>query len=136
MNPDKKQKAGMVGALLLFLGAFAPVLKMPLGSLNYMGLHFFINFSPFGDGVIILILAVASFLLILYNKEQALFVTSLISLMVLITTYMEFQEDLVWKYRFVDGIAQLGWGVPILLIGITLIFYAALGKSSHKEEVN
>jgi len=52
----KKQTFGLIGSVMLFIGVFTPLISLPIvGSTNY-----FMNGR--GDGTIVLILAVISFL--------------------------------------------------------------------------
>ena len=64
-----KQILAILGALLLFVGVFLPIVSMPIvGSLNYF--H-----NGQGDGTIVLVLAVISIILATTRRFRGLWVT-------------------------------------------------------------
>lgn len=82
---DKKMLFGTLGSVLLFIGVFAPIVKAPfVGDINYFS-------NGKGDGVIILILAVISIFLVLAKKFKFLWLTGLLSLGLLLFTFINFQ---------------------------------------------
>jgi hypothetical protein len=132
---------GLAGAILLFAGTFAPLFSVPLfGHLNYFG-------NGRGDGVIVIVLAAAAFIMTLARQFRYLYVLGLIALGVMFVTFFKFQatfnevtrqmhEDL--PDNFFAGIAegimvnslQMQWGWAVLVIGAGLIIAAS---AVHKE---
>lgn len=135
---SKKQKLGIAGSLLLFFGAFTPIISMPMiGNVSYF--H-----NGKGDGVIILVLAIISLFLVFKNKYEKLFITGGLSLLILMFTFINFQLEMSaikeeMEMSLADnpfrGIAdmamqsvQLQWGWAVLLIAVGLVFYSAICK--------
>ena len=53
---------GLIGSVVLFIGVFAPIVSVPImGNINYFQ-------NGQGDGMIILVLAVISLILVLMGK--------------------------------------------------------------------
>ena len=74
---ESRQVVGLTGALALFIGVFAPIVSVPtVGYINYFQ-------NEKGDGVVILGLAVISFVLLLAKRYRGLWFTGLASLGVL-----------------------------------------------------
>ncbi len=133
---------GIVGSLILVLGVFSPLISMPvMGTLNYFQ-------NGKGDGVIVLILAVASLLLSVSRRYRALWVTGLASAGLLAFTFINFQMHFdklksEMKTELADnpfaGLAnlateavQMQWGWAVLIAGTLLILVAAAFKP-HKQ---
>ena len=82
---ESRQLVGLTGALVLFIGVFTPILSVPtVGYINY-----FQNEKI--DGVVILSLASISFLLLLTKQYRGLWFTGLVSLAVLLFTFINLQ---------------------------------------------
>lgn len=125
---EKNQQLGLIGAVLLLIGAFAPVVSVPIiGS---------VNLTQGTDGYIIVGLAVVSGILILLNKVKWLWGTGLLSLGVIIVNFINIKSKL-------GGIAGQGgefgeammksvsmqWGWILLVVGAILLIVAAVRKS-------
>jgi hypothetical protein len=127
---------GAVGAVMLGLGVFAPIITIPIvGTLNYFA-------NGRGDGVVLLLLAIISGLLITANRLHWLFTTGCVSLMFLIAAFLnldarltetrtELSRDL--RDNPFGGLAetafagvQIQWGWAVLVVGAGLLVAAAL----------
>jgi hypothetical protein len=130
-----KQTLAILGASLLFVGVFLPIVSLPIiGSLNYF--H-----NGQGDGTIILVLAVVSVILAATRRFRGLLVTGLCSVGLLLFTLANFmirmselrgqmQEQLAGNpFRGLADLAmnsiQLQWGWAVLMLGGVLIVAAA-----------
>ena len=95
------QILGAVGAVVLFIGAFVPILSGPLiGTLNYFqySLRYGLgegvierilgHIYGIGEGVIVLILALVSLVMALTKRRRWLWMTGLLSLGVLAFTFI------------------------------------------------
>src|ERR1043166_5572227 len=135
---ESRQVVSLTGSLLLFIGVFTPIVSAPtLGYINY-----FQNEKL--DGVVILSLAVISFVLLLTKRYRGLWFTGLTSFSVLLFTFIKLQirmsqikdklgdeltgnrsPDMIdWAVRSV----QIEWGWPVLTIGAAFILWAAANK--------
>lgn len=136
--PIGKQPLALIGSLLLLVGVFAPIIKIPiLGSLNYFQ-------NGRGDGAIVLVLSVTSIYFALTNRYRPLWITGLLSAAVLLFTFVRFQWVLSEAKGALDrniagspfaGVAtaafqgvQLEWGWILLVIGAGMIVLAAVAK--------
>ena len=132
---ERRQLVGMVGALMLFIGVFAPIVSIPVvGSIIYFEIGR-------GDGVAVLCLTVVSFLLLLAKRYRSLWFTGLASLGVLAFSFITLQikisemkntlsvELASDPFRGLTKIAvqtvQIQWGWALLMIGAALILCAA-----------
>jgi len=80
-NTSMPKLLGIIGSIILFIGVFMPILSAPfVGSLNYFQ-------NGKGDGIIIIVLALASILLSLSHTYKGLWFTGLGSLGILGYTY-------------------------------------------------
>ena len=126
-----RQILAIVGALLLFVGVFLPIVSMPIvGSLNYF--H-----NGQGDGTIILVLAVISVVLAITRRLRALWITGLSSVGMLLFALVNFlirmaqmrqqmQAELADNpFKGLADVAmnsvQLQWGWAVLMLGGVLI---------------
>jgi stage V sporulation protein K len=143
---ESRQIVGLTGALVIFIGVFTPIVSVPtVGYMNYFQ-------NGKADGVIILGLAVVSFLLLLAKQYRGLWFTGLASLGVLAFTFINLQIKISEiKNKLVAelfgnplrGLADLAvqsvriqWGWALLTIGSILILWAAGRKFvSIGEEV-
>lgn len=137
---NKKQTFGLIGSIMLFIGVFTPLISLPIvGSTNY-----FMNGK--GDGTIVLILAIISFLLVLSKKYKGLWFTGLASLGVMFFTFVNFQSRMSEAKATMQAqlagnpfaglgdlamqSVQLQWGWVILIVGAVLIISAAAIKEN------
>jgi stage V sporulation protein K len=135
---EPRQIVGLTGVLVLFIGVFTPIVSIPtVGYINYVQ-------NEKLDGVIVLSLAVASFVLLLTKQYRALWFTGFASLGVLLFTFIKLQiriseikekfgADLAGKRapRLADWAmqsVQIEWGWPVLTIGAAFILWAAAQK--------
>lgn len=124
----------LVGASLLFVGAFMPIISMPIvGSLNY-----FQNGN--GDGVAIVLMAIATTALAMTGRTKHVLWTGLASLAMLAFTFINFQSKMGevranMESELADnpfrglaeaavGSVQLQWGWAILVLGAGITVYA------------
>ena len=83
---NTKQMLGLIGSVVLFIGVFAPIVSVPImGNINYFQ-------NGQGDGMIILVLAAISLILVLMEKYKALWFTGSASLAVLLFTLVNFSN--------------------------------------------
>lgn len=130
---DSKTVA-LIGAALLFVGAFMPIVSAPIiGSLNYFQ-------NGRGDGVIIVVLAVATAALALTDRTRHVLWTGLAAMAMLLYTFVRFQSVVADLRSKMDeelagnpfrglaeaamGSVQLQWGWAVLLLGAGLTAYA------------
>ena len=135
-----RQIFGIVGAAILFVGVFAPVVSLPLvGDLNYFQ-------NGEGDGVIILVLAVISLAAALAKKDIVIFFTSLGCLLVLTFTFANFRIRLTQvldntnQTDAFSGLTtlmlqsiQLQWGWALLVVGACLTLAPIFIKCKPKD---
>ncbi|HEY9825481.1 MAG TPA: pentapeptide repeat-containing protein [Stenomitos sp.] len=140
VTADLAQILGILGSILLFLGAFAPVVTFPIiGSINFLK-------NGTGDGSILIALAIASVLLILKRMYQWVWLSGLGALAVISLNFiflqiklsevqLRMQEELAGNpFKGIADLAvqsiRLEWGWAILLIGSGLIITAAYLKKA------
>jgi hypothetical protein len=139
----KRQLLGIIGSAILFIGVFMPIVKLPVvGEMNYF--H-----NGRGEGVIILALAVTSFVFVLIRWYRQLWITSLGSAAVLAFTFFNFQSKMSQATRQMEtelkdnpfrGLAdlavqsvQLQWGWAVLVIGIAFLIVVAAMKDTDDD---
>lgn len=142
LDPSKmqlKRILGLSGSALLFLGVFMPIVSIPLlANINYFQ-------NGKGDGILIIFLAIISFVLVLMEKYINLLITGFISLAVMTYTFITFQNRLAQAssqmqkqlennpFKDLANVAlksvQLQWGCAVLIIGVVLLISAAVIKS-------
>ena len=132
---ESRQIVGLTGALVLFIGVFTPIVSVPtVGYINYF------EYEKI-DGVVILGLAVISFLLLLAKKYRVLWFTGMASMGVLLFTFINLQIKISGiKDKLGVELAgnrpagigematrsvQIEWGWPVLTIGAAFILWAA-----------
>jgi hypothetical protein len=142
-NAGKKALIGLAGSIILFIGIFTPIVSVPIiGTLNYFQ-------NGKGDGVIIMVLALVSVLLIIMGRYRGLWFTGIGSFGVLIFTFINFQvrmsqaksameRDLADNpFRGLGELAlqsvQLQWGWAILVVGAALVITAAAMKEEQTD---
>jgi len=134
----KKHIAGLLGAALLIIGVFLPVISAPMmGTINLFK-------NGQGDGVIIFGLAIVSIIFILIKRYKVLWVTGLLSLIIIIGDFISMSErvssakaDIASKAgntilgaipKMVADSIQLQWGWGVLIIGVILVLMCATEK--------
>lgn len=135
---ETRKVIGLAGSAILFMGVFAPILSVPiLGNINYFR-------NGEGDGAIILILAIISLVLVLGEKYRGLWLTGIIALVVMLSTFIHFQSAMSQTKADIDskltdnpfrGLAdiavhsvQLQWGWALLIVGAILLIISAAMK--------
>lgn len=126
----------LIGAALLFVGVFMPILSVPImGSVNY-----FMNGK--GDGVIVLLMALAAGGLALAGRVRHVVWPGAVSLVMLAFTFVRFQSGMAEMRSKMDsdladnpfrglaeaamGSIQLQWGWAVLLLGAAIVTYAGI----------
>lgn len=129
---------GLIGSITLFIGVFAPIVSMPIvGSINYFQ-------NGKGDGVIVLIFALISFVIVLTKKYTWLWLTGLGSIGAMLFTFVRFQSKISElksnmnsqlagnPFRgFADAAInsiQLQWGWALLIVGAGFLIASAALK--------
>ena len=130
-----------VGATLLFMGVFLPIVTLPLvGQVSYVQ-------NGRGDGVIVIILAAASALLAATGRTRHLLWTGGIALAMILYTLFQVRTGIAEARAAIDaeladspfrGVAeaamasvQLQWGWAVLLIAAGIVAFA--GWSARRE---
>jgi len=139
---NTKQLLGLIGSIILFVGVFAPIVSVPImGNMNYFQ-------NGKGDGVIVMVLAVASLVLVMTKNYKGLWFTGLGSFGVMLFTFINFQSkmsqmksDMESKlagnpFRGFADVAmqsvQLQWGWALLIVGAGLVIASAAVKEESK----
>lgn len=137
-----KQNLGLIGSIVLFVGVFAPIVSIPIiGNMNYVQ-------NGRGGGVLIMILAAISLILVLKKRYGGLWLTGIVSLVLMAFTFIRFQIKMsdAKKQMAVDlagnpfrGIAdaamqsvQLQWGWAVLVVGAGLLIASAAIKDEPR----
>lgn len=137
-NKNTQQLLGIIGSIVLFVGVFSPIVSVPImGNMNYFQ-------NGKGDGVIVLILATISLILVLAKKHKGLWFTGLGSLGVMLFTFVHFQSKMSQVKANMEsqlagnpfrGLAdmtmqsiQLQWGWALLIVGAALVLSSAAMK--------
>ncbi len=127
---------GFTGAVVLFIGVFCPIISAPIiGSINYFR-------NGTGDGVVVLVLAVISVVLVLTKRYRGLLITGAGSIAMLILTFILFKVRMSsaqsrMKGEMADnpfsgigeafiGAVQIEWGWAVLVVGSCLLIAAGL----------
>lgn len=135
---SSKQNLGLIGSIVLFAGVFMPIISLPIvGNLNY-----YMNGE--GDGVVVLVLAGVSLLLVLTKNYKALWVTALGSVATMAYTFINFQLEMSQTRADMKselagnpfgGLAELAvqsiqvqWGWVVLAVGIGFLIAAVVKK--------
>jgi hypothetical protein len=142
MIMSKKQLLGLIGSIILFVGVFTPIVSIPfVGNMNYFQ-------NGKGDGIIVLIFAVITLIMVLAKNYKSLWYTGIGSLCVLLFTFINFQlkmsdikADMESKlagnpFRGFADIAmqsvQLQWGWALLIVGAAFVIASAALKEETK----
>jgi len=146
-EPDEgitqRQIVGLMGAALLAIGVFMPLLSGPFG----MSVNYFSNGK--GDGVFILAMAVTTVGLVLTRKCRLLWATGGLSLAMLAFSFIRVQSSFSEMKTKMDrdlqgnpfrGLAdaavasmQMQWGWAVLAIGAALILACAAMKKRQLQ---
>ena len=138
-----KQLLGLMRSVMLFIGVFTPIVSVPImGNMNYFQ-------NGGGDGIIVLVLAVISLVLVLAQKYKGLWFTGIGSLGVMLFSFINFrsvmsQAKADMEAEFSDGLfgaladmaiqsVQLQWGWALLVIGAALVIASAAMKEQTQE---
>ena len=133
---SKKQLIGIIGALLIIIGVFMPMVSIPL-----IGGISFISKNKIG-GIIVVILAIASIVLILKNNYKGLLGTGIASICVIIFytvkmvySFNKAKEEMGDNYLadMVSDFINIEYGVPVLIIALVLVIVAAVIKNDEKN---
>jgi hypothetical protein len=133
----------LIGAAILFIGVFTPIVSVPImGNINY-----FMNGR--GDGVVIVVLALAAGALALADKVRHVVWPGAVSLAMLALTFYMFEKRMGemranMENELADnpfrGIAematnsvQLQWGWAVLVLGSALLIYAGLAARKQAD---
>jgi hypothetical protein len=120
-----------------------PIVKLPVvGEINYF--H-----NGRGDGVLVLVLAVASFVLVLIRWYRELWITALGAAAIMAFTFFNFRSEMSQATRQMEtelkdnpfrGLAdlavqsvQLQWGWAVLVIGIAFLIVVAAMKDTDDD---
>jgi amino acid transporter len=139
LSKDPKQILGLMGASLLFIGVFTPIIRYPvIGTMNTFQ-------HTQWEGPLILILAVISLFLSLTGRYNRLWFTGFLSLGVVAVTFITIQIKLValqekMAMRLAGnpfrGLAdkavqsvQIQWGWALLVAGALLLIASAALKA-------
>lgn len=117
---------GFVGAFLLLLGCFAPIVTLPIfGTATYFGNG---NF----DAILVLIFCIISIIAILLKKYLVLYFTGIASLGVivfdlynLIIKIAKLKDETPTSQQATIAAIQIQWGWAVLIIGGILLLIAA-----------
>jgi hypothetical protein len=126
---------GLLGSGLLFIGVFLPLVRLPfIGNINYFQ-------NGQGDGVIVLILAAISFILVFMERHDWHYVTGGLALAMILYTFVNIQFGLARSradlhtelagnpFRGLAEVAmqsiQMQWGWAVLLLGGLLLIASA-----------
>jgi hypothetical protein len=140
---NTKQMLGLIGSIALFIGVFTPIVRVPImGNMNYFQ-------NGKGGGMLILILAVVSLMLVLTKKYKGLWFTGVGSLAVMAFTFINFQMKISEMKSQMEselagnpfrGLAdmvmqsvQLQWGWALLIVGAGLVIAGAALKDEGNE---
>ena len=131
--PISRQSLGIAGAIVLALGVFAPIVRLPfVGTVNYFA-------NGDGDGAIVLLLAAVAAGLILAKKYRLVLVPASLSLGMIAYTFINIQTQLHKTKAALDSVrilrglgalaaqaVQFQWGWVVMLVGVALLGAAAL----------
>lgn len=137
----KRSTVALLGAALLAIGVFTPIVSMPVvGSVNYFR-------NGEGDGVVILVLVLISLLLMIPRWFRGLIVTGTLSLIMLLVTFLRFRQMLSdMRSSMSTDLAdnpfrglgeamlqsvQLQWGWALLVLGSILLIAAGLMREAQ-----
>lgn len=123
---QQRTTIGFTGTALLAVGAFLPLVSLPIvGSITSVN-------NGQGDGMLVLVLAAISGLLVAAKRFRGLWLTGLVSLALIGFTFLRIQSMLTQlQIQLADnpfrGLmnVQLQWGWAVLILGVALLLAAA-----------
>jgi hypothetical protein len=123
---DVRQVLGFLGALMLIIGVFSPVLSAPIiGAITYIK-------DGGGDGVLILAFALMALVLTAQGQFRGLYFPAALSLAVMAFTFFQtrnlmdnLRRDSGAQASYTSGLVQFQWGWGVLLVGVLLLVVAA-----------
>lgn len=128
---SKKQILGFTGAAILVIGVFMPVVSLPIvGSINYYN-------NGNGDGLLIIVFAIISAIVVYIKKYPWLYATAAASLLVIAYDFLNVQSKISdLRQQFGDNVysnlilnsIQMQWGWAVLVIGALLLIVATTIK--------
>ena len=141
---SKKQMFGIIGSVFLIVGVFMPIVSVPIvGSINY-----FMNGK--GDGVVVLVLAIISLVLVFAKKYKPLWLTGFASLGMMAFTFLNFQTRMSTAKSDLNAelagnpfaslgqmaldTVQIQFGWIVLVIGAVLVLCSAAIKEDRLEK--
>lgn len=143
---SKQQIIGIIGALLLIIGVFLPVISVPmLGQLSLFN-------NGRSDGAIILALSILCFIIIFFQQFRAILIISFVILSILGYDLYQFKSTLN-KVRqetsaaldgnpfqglgnaMIDSI-QLQYGWAVLFIGCIILIISVIYKENSQQANN
>ncbi|NLV42268.1 MAG: hypothetical protein GXY15_13735 [Candidatus Hydrogenedentes bacterium] len=114
-NVETRQIVGMIGAVVLFLGVFAPVERVgELGGISFVGVWVL-------PGTLVLLLAAATLGLALWGKMRWLWLTGGLCALMLPATYFLRRAEIVK----LGATMPLEWGWIVMGAGVLVILVAA-----------
>ena len=133
---------GLIGAFMMILGAFAPIISVPLAG----GQNYFQNGQ--GDGVLMMLLGIISLVLIVARYYGYLIITGILGLLVLGYLYVSFRgtireaQEKISAYEAYDPIGtslgevfveniHIDWGFAVLLAASVMIIVASFLKEEE-----
>jgi hypothetical protein len=135
-SPERATLLALLGAALLFFGAFSPVFSVPI-----VGAQTFMQNGQ-AQGLIVIALAVVAAFFALTKRHRALWLPGLLALATIGYSYFSFRSELSGigddlPFRELREAAlesvQLQWGWAVLLLGALLVCAAAFYGSANAE---
>lgn len=141
---ETKKLLGLSGAALLVLGAFMPIVSLPIiGSLNYLN-------NGQGDGIFVILLAIVAVALTLSGNYKFVWIPGAISAALILFTLIRLMQ-VVSEARanleselagnpfagLAEGLlntVQLQWGWVVLALGSILVIATSLAVQKQPDE--
>ena len=129
-----RQIIGLVGGIILFIGVFLPVAKIPiLGTVNLF-------MSGLGNGVFIFFFAIISLIATLFKKEGLQMIMGLLSLGILTFTLGGFLSAMSLMRKSQSDISQIAsnfitidWGWALLVVSCGMLIVPAFMKAKPTD---
>lgn len=142
---EKRQIFGLVGAVMLFIGAFAPLLHRPIvGSMNYIQ-------NGKGDGIFILIIAALAIYYVYKEKYREVRIAGILSLGLVSFTFFTVQQKIMEMENQIDkdlasnpfrGLANavvqsvyLEWGFGVLFLGGAFLVLSGFMREKTSDDI-
>lgn len=140
---SNKQLIGVLGVILLVIGAFSPMIHIPIrGSITYIQ-------NGKGDGIFILFFAILASYYLFKERYTSVRVAGFASLAVLLFTFFNFQMKLTDMQNKLNkdmagnpfkGLTDLAmqstyleWGFAVVLVGALMLILSSFIKSAQNE---